>query len=103
MAGSAELARRRAALLARGEWQRARLHQQAQVLHNAGARFDRLFRLIPRAATPPVLAGAAALLVMVVGRQRSLRLAAGALGLWATVQRLRQLGSSLGLLTNRHR
>lgn len=98
-----ELARRRMALLARGQQQRARWHQRAGTLRDAGARIDRVLRVFPGAVSMPVLAGAATLLVMALGRQRSLRLAAGALGLWATLQRFRQLGAGLGLLADRYR
>lgn len=100
MARSLELARRRAALLARGDEQRAALDQHAAVLRGAAARLDRVLRFIPAAVSPPVLAGAGAVLVLILGRQRSLRLATGALGVWAMVRRLQQLGASLGLLGN---
>jgi len=103
MAGSRELAQRRQALLLQGEAQRARLHQQSATLRNTAARLDRVIQRVPGAVSPPVLAGAGVLLVLILGRQRSLRLAAGALGAWAMVQRFRQLGASLGWSARRPR
>ena len=101
MRSAAELVERRVSLLARGEAQRARLRQSGAALRDAGGRFDRALATVQGFLSLPVLVGGGVILVLVLGRSRSLRLLAGGLGLLATAQRVRRLGTSLGFLAGR--
>lgn len=102
MSGSGDsLARRRVLLIARSGVQRQLLATRLGDITGGFDRLDRGLDSLARLASPPLVVGGAALLLFILGRNRTRRIVAGGLALAMATRRAQATGSLIAYLLAR--
>ncbi len=92
------LARRRVLLTARSGLQRQRLSGQLAGITKGLDRLDRGIDSVARLASPPLLAAGAALLLFLLGRNRTRRIVTGGVALALAARRIQATGNLFAYL-----